>query len=148
MHCALLFKLVSAEEANIFKQVPRETYKDMRKIIIESILHTDITKHNDMIKELGMMYQMNSETFDALRADEAIANPTMASLICSMLVHGADVCNPAKPWELCRRYAYCVMDEFFAQGDLEKAAGIPVQMLNDRDKVIRSSSQIGFIEFF
>jgi len=30
---------------------------------------------------------------------------------------------------------------------MEKSAGIPVQMLNDRDKVNRPNSQIGFIEF-
>lgn len=52
-----------------------------------------------------------------------------------------------KPWDLAQRIAYLCIDEFFAQGDLEKAAGIPVQMLNDRDKVNRPNSQIGFIEF-
>merc|ERR1719163_650277 len=52
-----------------------------------------------------------------------------------------------KPWELARKIAYLCVDEFFAQGDLEKALGIAVQMLNDRDKVNRPNSQIGFIEF-
>jgi len=36
--------------------------------------------------------------------------------------------------------------EFFQQGDQEKALGIPVQMLNDRQKVNKAYSQIGFIE--
>ena len=43
-------------------------------------------------------------------------------------------------------------EEFFAQGDQEKAMGIPVQFLNDRDKVachialhpIQAASWIGF----
>merc|ERR1711957_986905 len=39
------------------------------------------------------------------------------------------------------------MGEFFAQGDQEKTLGIPVQFLNDRDKLNRPNSQIGFIEF-
>merc|ERR1719323_1730316 len=69
-------------------------------------------------------------------------------LILNALLHSADIGNPTKPWELCKRYAYLCLDEFFAQGDLEKAAGIPVQMLNDRDKVNRPNAQIGFIEFF
>ena len=34
-----------------------------------------------------------------------------------------------------RRLAHLCVDEFFAQGDMEKEKGIPVQMLNDRDKV-------------
>merc|ERR1719197_1846389 len=68
-------------------------------------------------------------------------------LAINALLHGADVGNPMKPWDLAYRLAFLCVDEFFAQGDLEKAAGIPVQMLNDRDKVNRPNSQIGFIEF-
>eukprot|EP00971_Amphidinium_carterae_P220913 4386090-Amphidinium_carterae.2 len=52
-----------------------------------------------------------------------------------------------KPWALCEKLAHLCLDEFFAQGDLEKEAGLPVQMLNDRDKVNRPNSQVGFIEF-
>merc|ERR1712061_781983 len=38
-------------------------------------------------------------------------------------------------------------EEFFAQGDQEKMLNIPVQFLNDRDKLNKPNSQIGFIEF-
>merc|ERR1719453_2244123 len=41
-----------------------------------------------------------------------------------------------------------IIDEFFAQGDQEKQLGLAVQPLNDRDKVNKSYSQVGFIEFF
>jgi hypothetical protein len=41
----------------------------------------------------------------------------------------------------------CVLEEFFAQGDQEKMLGVPVQFLNDRDKLNRPNSQIGFLEF-
>merc|ERR1712187_547185 len=40
-----------------------------------------------------------------------------------------------------------VVDEFFAQGDEEKRLGIPVGMLNDRNKVNRAGSEHGFINF-
>jgi len=148
MHCARLFQIISAPETNLFAQIEKDLYKEMRKGMIDAILHTDVTKHNEMIKELGMLYQMNSETFDSLCPETAITSNANISLISSMLLHGADVSNPVKPWSLCRRLAYLCMDEFFAQGDLEKAAGIPVQMLNDREKVNRPNAQIGFIEFF
>lgn len=36
---------------------------------------------------------------------------------------------------------------FFDQGDEEKLLGIPVGMLNDRDKINRPGSQHGFINF-
>jgi len=44
-------------------------------------------------------------------------------------------------------WAECCLEEFFAQGDREKELGIPVQFLNDREKLNRPNSQIGFIEF-
>merc|ERR1719387_365904 len=97
---------------------------------------------------------MNSEAFDAQRAEMEGPTPAVievlqshAQLALNAILHGSDVGNPMKPWELAHRLAYLCVDEFFAQGDREKAAGIPVQMLNDRDKVNRPNSQVGFIEF-
>mmetsp|Transcript_86615 Transcript_86615/g.250131 ORF Transcript_86615/g.250131 Transcript_86615/m.250131 type:complete len:889 (+) Transcript_86615:111-2777(+) len=148
MHCARLFQIANDLEANIFSQIEKDVYKEMRKGMINAILHTDVTKHNEMIKELGMLYQINQDAFDRLEPAEAILRTQgTTQLVLNSLLHGADVGNLMKPWELCQRYAHLCLDEFFAQGDMEKAAGIPVQMLNDRDKVNRPNSQIGFIEF-
>jgi len=149
MHCAKLFQVLGSPEANVFSQVERDVYKETRKGMISAILHTDVVMHNQMVKDMSMLYQMNSEAFDGLDPTPAVTqSQANVQLVLNGLLHGADVGNPMKPWELCRRYAFLCLDEFFAQGDLEKAAGIPVQMLNDRDKVNRPNSQVGFIEFF
>lgn len=148
MHCSLLFKLTSDPEADIFSKVERTLYQEMRKGIISVILHTDMGKHNDMVKELGVLYQMHSDTFDSLSPGTAVAgSPSYLQLILNAMVHMADLGNPTKPWNLCHQLAYLLLDEFFAQGDQERAAGIPVQMLNDRSKVNKPNSQVGFIEF-
>merc|ERR1719310_446343 len=63
------------------------------------------------------------------------------------LLHSADVSNPCRTWETTQAWANCVLEEFFAQGDQEKILGVPVQFLNDRDKLNRPNSQIGFLEF-
>merc|ERR1719478_606839 len=65
----------------------------------------------------------------------------------NLFLHMADVSNPLKPFKVCKVWALKVLEEFFEQGDKEKKLGITVQMLNDREKVNRPSSQIGFIEF-
>jgi hypothetical protein len=153
MHCATLFQIVSDPACNVWAQVEKDLYKEMRKVIINAILHTDVIKHNEMMKELVMLYTMDSEAFDMRRTDPDNLEPSAevlqqhTQLAVNCMVHCSDVGNPMKPWELARRLAYLCVDEFFAQGDLEKEAGIPVQMLNDRDKVNRPNSQIGFIEF-
>ena len=42
----------------------QEVYKGMRRDIIEAILHTDITKHNEMVKDLSLFYQMNKDVLN------------------------------------------------------------------------------------
>lgn len=148
MHCSMLFECATDPDANIFEGFDKDLYKEMRKGMITAILHTDITKHNEMIKEMVMLYQVNSELFDNLQCEDIIGNSAAhLQLALNMILHGADVANPMKPWEMCRRLAFLCLNEFFAQGDLEKQTGIPVQLLNDRDKVNPANSQIGFIEF-
>jgi len=154
MHCATLFQVVSDPQANVFAGVEKDLYKEMRKGIIQAILHTDVTKHQEMMKELVMLYQMNSEAFDVQKDENQGPTETIVEILhdhmqltLNAILHCSDVGNPMKPWEIARRLAYLCVDEFFAQGDQEKAMGIPVQMLNDRDKVNRPNSQIGFIEF-
>lgn len=120
----------------------------MRRGIIAAILHTDMVKHNEMIKELSLLYQMNSDALDALKPDGVVhSSSSTTQTILNALLHCADIGNPMKPWDICYQLAHLCLDEFFAQGDMEKEKGIPVQMLNDRDKVNRPNSQVGFIEF-
>lgn len=142
------------------------------KGIIAAILHTDMVKHNEMIKELAfrgssasdgrcqqelsLLYQINSDTLDALKADSVVGLACSAlfrrsfevkssagtcQTLMNALLHCADIGNPMKPWEICYQLAHLCLDEFFAQGDMEKERGIPVQMLNDREKVNRPNSQ-------
>lgn len=59
----------------------------------------------------------------------------------------ATVSQSCRSWDVCQKWAAAIHQEFFAQGDEEKALGVPVQVLNDRDKVSLPNSQIGFIEF-
>jgi cAMP-specific phosphodiesterase 4 len=155
MHCAKLFTLCSLPDSNIFMNLPKDQFKEIRKNCIEMILHTDMVVHFAMVKDLTMLYQMNSEMFDATDLDalpdlqeaELFRNGDNKKLIMNLVLHSADVSNPCKGWSICETWAYLVLDEFFAQGDQEKMMGLPVQMLNDREKVNKPNSQIGFIEF-
>lgn len=62
-------------------------------------------------------------------------------------LHLADVSNPAKPIEIAVRSTELVMQEFFAQGDLEKHLGIPISLLCDRENSNILESQVGFIKY-
>merc|ERR1719420_1509827 len=73
MHCAKLYSIVNVPECNVFKPLTREQYKEVRKFCIETILHTDMMGHNAMVKDLQMLFQMNSEIFLASEGGSSIA---------------------------------------------------------------------------
>jgi len=104
-----------------------------------------------------MCYQMNSEAFapvidpdniDARQAElEVFCQSDCKVMIMNCMLHAADVSNPCRSWETSQGWGMKVIEEFFAQGDEERKLGIPVQFLNDRFKLNKPNSQIGFIEF-
>eukprot|EP00971_Amphidinium_carterae_P005897 116337-Amphidinium_carterae.1 len=51
MHCAKLFEMLKDPGANVFREVDKNLYKEIRMGIIETILHTDMTKHNAIVKD-------------------------------------------------------------------------------------------------
>lgn len=59
----------------------------------------------------------------------------------TLLLHAADVSNPAKPWHLSMEWTSRVMDEFFRQGDVEQASGLAISPFMDRSKTNIASCQ-------
>ena len=52
-HCAAAFQLIlTGEENNIIENMPIEHYREARKLIIASVLNTDLTKHFTLLTEL------------------------------------------------------------------------------------------------
>merc|ERR1712087_529841 len=105
---------------------------------------------------------MNSELFDVVYnlyctdedfltkdkdSTEFFRQPAQRQLFVKLFLHFADISNCMKPYRICSIWANKVLEEFFQQGDEEARLGVPVQALNDRNKVNRPFSQVGFIEF-
>lgn len=74
-------------------------------------------------------------------------NPDDRLFAMSLLLHAADVSNPAKPLYIQEKWAASVLAEFFAQGDLEKALGLPVSPGFDRSVTSLAASQMNFAEY-
>jgi high affinity cGMP-specific 3',5'-cyclic phosphodiesterase 9 len=150
-HCSIFFDILRSDDMNVLSWLSREQFRDIRKVIIESVLHTDNFYHFGMVKEVSILLELNSNIFlpNANRDDvfEILKKPENRSLINKLLMHSADISNPTKPFKICKEWALLVMEEFFAQGDRELDLGIPVQPLNDRTKVNIPQSQVGFVEF-
>lgn len=64
-----------------------------------------------------------------------------------VLIKVSDISNEARPIQVSEPWLNCLLEEFFCQSDTEKIQGLPVTPFMDRDKVTKSSSQVGFIKF-
>ena len=87
------------------------------------------------------------------RAAQASPEPRLwgdkeRALVLQMLVHLADLANPARPFFLASAWAERVVTEFLKQGDKEAARGLGVSPFCDRQKVCMPAAQQGFVKMF
>jgi len=154
MHCAKLFLILAQERTNVFAHLSRQDYRNIRTLVIDAILHTDMVYHGSGVKDLNKLYDDSPDAFAEQPAGklneqmrEILSTTENKKCVTRTLVHGADLSNPCKPWKISFAWAAAILKEFFEQGDQEKALGRPVGMMTDRSKVIQSNFQLGFIEF-
>merc|ERR1740130_1667000 len=101
-HVSQLFNILQKPETNIFVMLSPEQYKEVRKLEIECILHTDMVNHGPMVKDLQMVFQMNSEIFTNGATGDAeidiFSQPETKLLMMENILHSADVSNPGRAW--------------------------------------------------
>ena len=124
-HVATTFEIMTKEENkyNIFDKLDKDQFKKVRKIIIDSILATDMSNHFkkfEVLKACVMQDDFNPQQADTKK------------LMLEWMFHLADISNSAKPFELCQQWTEYLYEEFFKQGDLEKERGYTVSMFMDR----------------
>ena len=109
-----------------------------RKLVVKLVLRTDLSKHFDFIACQN-------------RKQEGSSLPTSnpeASLILSLAIKGADLGHSIKPWALHHAWTQRVTQEFYALGDLERAADLPISPFCDRTRdVDLAKSQQGFLKY-
>ncbi|KAI8980443.1 hypothetical protein BDB01DRAFT_851730 [Pilobolus umbonatus] len=115
-------------------------YKEFRKIVISTILSTDMALHGDYILKIDEQKQRLKKNNPGNVLEEKL-------LFCSGLIKCADISNVARPFSLAYQWSQVLIDEFTAQGDLERELGMDVQPMNDRNKIELEEFQIGFIQF-
>ncbi|XP_043979002.1 calcium/calmodulin-dependent 3',5'-cyclic nucleotide phosphodiesterase 1B-like isoform X1 [Gambusia affinis] len=132
-HLSAAFRLLQDDQMNIFINLTREEWMEMRSLVIQMVLATDMSSHLLQVKAMK----------SCLQQQERMDKPKALSL----LLHTADISHPSKPWALHSRWTKALMEEFFRQGDREAELGLPFSPLCDRKSTLVAESQIGFIDF-
>ena len=141
-HCMnILLNMAKDSSINIFDALEPAQAREVRRLLIMMTLGTDMKHHFKHVQDF-------KATLAALGPDRDkwAADPAACDQLCANVVHAADISNTCRPFGIARAWADRVMLEFFAQGDRERAEGLPVSPLCARDSTLTSASQIGFIK--
>jgi hypothetical protein len=144
---------------NFLKGLDRKEFQEFRETVIDLVLATDLSKHFEILtlfktkiekKEdkdaLGTLFR-DTSCSGTLNEFNPEKNRSDKLLLFQIVIKCSDVCNSSKPFHLHQKWVNLVLQEFFHQGDKEKALNLPISPLMDRDNVNLASSQSGFIEF-
>ncbi|XP_059503170.1 dual specificity calcium/calmodulin-dependent 3',5'-cyclic nucleotide phosphodiesterase 1A isoform X1 [Stegostoma tigrinum] len=132
-HVSAAYRLMHDEEMNIMCNLSKDDWRELRSLVIEMVLSTDMSCHFQQIKTMKNTLQQPEG------ADKA--------KVMSLMLHAADISHPAKTWQQHYRWTMTLMEEFFRQGDSEADLGLPFSPLCDRKSTMVAQSQIGFIDF-
>ena len=93
----------------------------------------------EIIDEFNSIFDEGKFTLD---------NQSNRELLLKLLLKSSDISNVARPFELADKWCDVLCEEFFRQGDLEKASGMEYTSTNnDREHLDKPKSQIGFYTF-
>ncbi|XP_045907992.1 calcium/calmodulin-dependent 3',5'-cyclic nucleotide phosphodiesterase 1A isoform X2 [Micropterus dolomieu] len=133
-HVSAAYRLLQDDdEMNILYNLSKDDWRELRALVVEMVLATDMSCHFQQVKAMK----------NFLQQPEGIDKPKALSL----LLHTADISHPAKSWDLHHRWTTSLLEEFFRQGDKEAELGLPFSPLCDRKSTMVAQSQIGFIDF-
>ena len=155
MHCATLYEVVGDSKFDVFSGLAPDQWRAVRKIVISAILGTDMIHHFPLISKMQVFYEMYGKELQNQIANgecnvetaPGMKEAANRSFMIDVFLHAADISNPVKSFDICKKWALLVVEEFFSQGDVEKRLGLDVSPMSDRLTTNVNSMQVGFIEF-
>lgn len=144
-HCAAFSQILRRHWPAAFHDV------NMRKLLISSILATDMGVHFTFMGRMGELQRKYEES-----GDTGLWTPqdreTYKSLLCGLIIKCADISNVARPWKIAEQWTNLLQEEFAHQGEMEREIGMETALfggppeLGNMHKL--SLSQINFMSIF
>eukprot|EP00002_Diphylleia_rotans_P002366 TRINITY_DN11505_c0_g1_i1.p1 TRINITY_DN11505_c0_g1~~TRINITY_DN11505_c0_g1_i1.p1 ORF type:complete len:1471 (+),score=307.50 TRINITY_DN11505_c0_g1_i1:48-4460(+) len=138
-HCFVTFRLLKNAETNILGQLTKNEYKELRKVIIHSILGTDMARHFEDLSKLNHRLDVKPFSRDVL--EDRI-------FVSSVILHTADLSNPVRKFSISQMWADNLLHEFGNQVKKEKENNLPVStFMIIPDISVQAKNEMGFIDF-
>ncbi len=159
-----------AAYSQILRRYWKAAFEDsgMRKLLINSILATDMGVHFKYMSDLGNLQQKLHDNNNSVDGWSPQLLDEYRTLACGLLIKCADIsnvvssssnekviqtdCFQARKYAVAAQWADILIREFAKQGDMEKDVGIPTTLFGgppELGSLIKlANSQIGFMNIF
>ena len=112
---------------------------DFKILLQDLVLSTDMVHHRTVVDSFTARVEScgrDVKRWPAVARRDALR----------MLLHCADISNPARPWDKCQEWGRRIQEELFLQGDKERTLGLSVTPVCDRSVVDPAQNQAVFID--
>ncbi|XP_018325357.1 probable 3',5'-cyclic phosphodiesterase pde-5 isoform X2 [Agrilus planipennis] len=129
--------ILQQEGHNIFAKLSNSEYKQMLGLLKHCILATDLALFFPNKAKLTEIVEQKAFSWD----DEE-----HRLLLLAISMTSSDLCASAKPWDIQTETVKVIFEEFYQQGDAERAAGRqPIPMMDRYQPDQQAASQVGFL---
>eukprot|EP00697_Spironema_sp_BW2_P002797 gnl/Spiro4/13731_TR7323_c0_g1_i1.p1 gnl/Spiro4/13731_TR7323_c0_g1~~gnl/Spiro4/13731_TR7323_c0_g1_i1.p1 ORF type:complete len:1123 (+),score=279.62 gnl/Spiro4/13731_TR7323_c0_g1_i1:87-3455(+) len=136
-HLAETFRLLLQPDMNLLASLETDQYKTVRKIMIDLVLSTDMQGHKDFLDDFASRIAPSFDWADSEHRYKVL----------QLALKVSDIANPAKPQPINLLWCDGILAEFYSQGDMELARGLPQSPMMSRNGPPKEKSQIAFIDF-
>jgi len=150
-HSAAAFAVLLKPENNFLSHLPASEFRRFRGLVVELVMGTDMADGGRILQSFTALLEAKAEVeapADApAEAPWSAGSTKEAVLFLQLAMKCADLGHLALAWGTHLQWVRRLEQEFFAQGDLEREAGLPISFLMDRCKPGASATQVGFLDF-
>ena len=158
-HLHSTFTLMQHPPFDILDRLPSEDRTAVRSLVIESVLATDLSQHLQYVTRLRTLAATRGHAIHSSKGvGTANAKPWQSpfldpdvvdlKLLLAVSIKWADLSHATKSLHLHQAWTERITMEFWALGDAERAMGIPLSPLCDREKDNNfAKSQLGFLNY-
>ncbi|XP_055894409.1 uncharacterized protein LOC106057313 isoform X3 [Biomphalaria glabrata] len=136
-HLAQSMCILNTDGSNLFENLSSKEYQTVLDLMREIILATDLAHHLRTVKEQEQLAE--SDSYDRNNAKHK-------HILLCLLMTACDLSDQTKNWNNTKHIAALVYQEFFSQGDLEKALGKNPMEMMDRERACIPELQISFLD--
>jgi len=141
---AVAFVLLKDSSCDIFANLSRKQRQMIRKMSIDMVLATDMSKHMSLLADLKTMVETKKVAGSGVLL---LDNYTERIQVLQNMLHCADLSNPTKPLDIYKKWVDVLLEEFYQQGDKEREIGLEISPMCDRYNSTVEKSQVGFIDY-